>query len=118
MAVDPDVRLRAQGNPIAGIVQDEAYFRREVEPHLDNAAISYVGPVDVAGKNALFARAAAVLHLNTIPERFGLVLAEANAAGVPEIDAFADVAAVPEPAAFTAIASAIVLFAWQTRRRR
>jgi glycosyltransferase involved in cell wall biosynthesis len=26
-----------------------------------------------------------LLHLNTIPERFGLVLAEANAAGVPVI---------------------------------
>lgn len=70
---------------IAGIVQDEAYFRREVEPHVDDTAVSYIGPVDVAGKNALFARAAAVLHLNTIPERFGLVLAEANAAGVPVI---------------------------------
>jgi glycosyltransferase involved in cell wall biosynthesis len=33
----------------------------------------------------LFARAFALLHLNTIPERFGLVLAEANAAGVPVI---------------------------------
>jgi glycosyltransferase involved in cell wall biosynthesis len=33
----------------------------------------------------LFARAKALLHLNTIPERFGLVLAEANAAGVPVI---------------------------------
>jgi glycosyltransferase involved in cell wall biosynthesis len=33
----------------------------------------------------LFARACALLHLNTIPERFGLVLAEANAAGVPVI---------------------------------
>jgi len=70
---------------IAGIVQDEAYFRREVEPHLDDRSIWYVGPVDVAGKNKLFAQAAAVLHLNTIPERFGLVLAEANAAGVPVI---------------------------------
>ncbi len=38
-----------------------------------------------AGKNELFARARALLHLNTIPERFGLVLAEANAAGVPVI---------------------------------
>ena len=28
---------------------------------------------------------ARLLHLNTIPERFGLVLAEANAAGVPVI---------------------------------
>ena len=33
----------------------------------------------------LFAQAFALLHLNTIPERFGLVLAEANAAGVPVI---------------------------------
>ena len=41
--------------------------------------------MDVAGKNALFAQARALLHLNTIPERFGLVLAEANAAGVPVI---------------------------------
>ena len=39
----------------------------------------------VAGKNALFACARALLHLNTIPERFGLLLAEANAAGVPVI---------------------------------
>jgi glycosyltransferase involved in cell wall biosynthesis len=39
----------------------------------------------VRGKNELFARARALLHLNTIPERFGLVLVEANAAGVPVI---------------------------------
>jgi glycosyltransferase involved in cell wall biosynthesis len=39
----------------------------------------------VPGKNELFARARALLHLNTIPERFGLVLVEANAAGVPVI---------------------------------
>jgi glycosyltransferase involved in cell wall biosynthesis len=70
---------------IAGIVQDEAYFQREVQPHLDDERVCYIGPVDVAGKNELFARADALLHLNTIPERFGLVLAEANAAGVPVI---------------------------------
>src|SRR5580658_3492996 len=74
------------GSPllIAGIIQDEAYFREQVKPHL-NGQIRYVGPVDVEGKNELFARARALLHLNTIPERFGLVLAEANAAGVPVI---------------------------------
>jgi glycosyltransferase involved in cell wall biosynthesis len=69
---------------IAGIVQDRTYFREQVEPHL-NEKIRYIGPVDAPGKNALFARARALLHLNTIPERFGLVLAEANAAGVPVI---------------------------------
>ena len=77
---------RLSGLPllIAGIVQDQKYFREKVQPQLDDE-IRYVGPVDVAGKNELFARARALLHLNTLPERFGLVLAEANAAGVPVI---------------------------------
>ena len=70
---------------IAGIIQDETYFREQVEPHIDGKLIQFLGPVDVEGKNQLFARAKALLHLNTIPERFGLVLAEANAAGVPVI---------------------------------
>jgi glycosyltransferase involved in cell wall biosynthesis len=70
---------------IAGIIQDKTYFEEQVEPHLDDRQIRYIGPVDVPGKNKLFASARALLHLNTIPERFGLVLAEANAAGVPVI---------------------------------
>ncbi|MGH7099507.1 MAG: glycosyltransferase family 4 protein [Stellaceae bacterium] len=69
---------------IAGIIQDQTYFREQVEPLLSQT-IRYIGPVDVPGKNELFANARALLHLNTIPERFGLVLAEANAAGVPVI---------------------------------
>jgi glycosyltransferase involved in cell wall biosynthesis len=77
---------RRSGLPllIAGIFQDQTYFREQVQPLLDQK-IRYIGPVDVPGKNELFARALALLHLNTIPERFGLVLAEANAAGVPVI---------------------------------
>ncbi len=70
---------------IAGIIQDETYFRTRIEPHLNEDNIRYVGPVGIAEKNALFAQACGLLHLNTIPERFGLVLAEANAAGVPVI---------------------------------
>jgi glycosyltransferase involved in cell wall biosynthesis len=78
---------RLSGLPllIAGIIQDERYFREQIQPHLDDRQIRYIGPVDVPGKNELFAQAHALLHLNTIPERFGLVLAEANAAGVPVI---------------------------------
>jgi glycosyltransferase involved in cell wall biosynthesis len=78
---------RLSGLPllIAGIIQDKEYFKKQVEPYLDDREIRYIGPVDVAGKNELFSRARALLHLNTIPERFGLVLAEANAAGVPVI---------------------------------
>ena len=77
---------RLSGLPllIAGIIQDRTYFREQVEPYLDGT-IRYIGPVDVAGKNELFRGARALLHLNTIPERFGLVLVEANAAGVPVI---------------------------------
>jgi glycosyltransferase involved in cell wall biosynthesis len=77
---------RASGMPlvIAGIIQDAAYFRERVEPHL-NSRIRYIGALDAQGKNQLFSQARALLHLNTIPERFGLVLAEANAAGVPVI---------------------------------
>ena len=78
-------RLSGRRLIIAGIIQDRQYFEERVQPHLDGTAIRFVGPVDVAGKNELFARAYALLHLNTIPERFGLVLAEANAAGVPVI---------------------------------
>jgi glycosyltransferase involved in cell wall biosynthesis len=78
-------RLSGMRLIIAGIIQDEAYFREQVQPHLDDQNILYIGPVDVKGKNELFARARALLHLNTIPERFGLVLVEANAAGVPVI---------------------------------
>lgn len=69
---------------IAGIIQNEEYFSREIFPHLDSQ-IQFIGAVDVAGKNELFAEAYALLHLNTIPERFGLVLVEANAAGVPVV---------------------------------
>ncbi len=77
-------RLSSMPLVIAGIIQDKEYFRKQVEPYLDDR-IRYVGALDVAGKNDLFARARALLHLNTIPERFGLVLVEANAAGVPVI---------------------------------
>ena len=77
---------RLSGLPllIAGIIQDQTYFREQVQPHLDQK-IRYIGPMDVPGKNELFLRARALLHLNTIPERFGLVLVEANAAGMPVI---------------------------------
>ncbi len=77
---------RATGMPllIAGIVQDDRYFREQIKPNLDDT-VRYIGLVDVAGKRELFGRARALLHLNTIPERFGLVLVEANAAGVPVI---------------------------------
>ena len=70
---------------IAGIIQDQDYFDNLLKPHIDNSTIHYIGPVDPIARDALFKDALAVLHLNTIPERFGLVMAEAMAAGLPVI---------------------------------
>src|SRR5271156_2983639 len=41
-------RLRGLPLLIAGIIQDQAYFREQVEPHFDGT-IRYLGPVDVPG---------------------------------------------------------------------
>jgi len=70
---------------IAGFVQDRRYFEEEIVPHVDGKNIEYVGTVSNKGRDDLLKKAYAVLHLNTIPERFGLVMAESMAAGVPVI---------------------------------
>lgn len=69
---------------VAGIVQDQTYFD-ECAKHFDGKLIKYIGPVNPPQRDALLAEALAVLHLNTIPERFGLVMAESMAAGVPVV---------------------------------
>src|ERR1700689_139378 len=43
-------RLSGMRLIIAGIIQDQAYFREQVQPHLANQNILYIGPVDVKGK--------------------------------------------------------------------
>ena len=70
---------------IAGIIQDQGYFDNLVKPHINNSSIQYIGPVNPVQRDALLKEASAVIHLNLIPERFGLVMAESMAAGVPII---------------------------------
>ena len=70
---------------IAGMIQDQDYFDNLVKPYVNDTSIQYIGPVNPVQRDALFKETYTVLHLNTIPERFGLVLAEAMAAGVPVI---------------------------------
>lgn len=70
---------------IAGIIQDKNYFDSQIKPHVDDSSVRYVGPVGPSQRDKLFGQACGLLHLNTIPERFGLVMAEAMAAGVPVI---------------------------------
>jgi len=70
---------------IAGIIQDQEYFDNLIRPHINNSSIRFIGPVNPIQRDELLKEAYAVLHLNIIPERFGLVMAEAMAAGVPVI---------------------------------
>jgi glycosyltransferase involved in cell wall biosynthesis len=70
---------------IAGIVQDEGYFRKLVEPHLATPDVSYVGPVGPAERDALLGGALALLHLIGFAEPFGLSVVEALATGTPVI---------------------------------
>ena len=70
---------------IAGIIQEQGYFDNFIKPHINNSSIQYIGPVNPVQRDALLKESYAVIHLNLIPERFGLVMAESNAAGVPVI---------------------------------
>ena len=72
---------------IAGIVQDEAYFRDEVEPHLGKDGIDYLGPVGPAERDALLGGALALVHLIAFPEPFGLSVIESLATGTPVVAA-------------------------------
>lgn len=70
---------------IAGIIQDDNYFRTAVEPHLDGAGVTYVGPVGSAQRDELLGGARALLHLIGFAEPFGLAVVEALATGTPVI---------------------------------
>ncbi len=70
---------------IAGIVQDERYFRDAVEPLVDGAAVRYVGPVGPAERDRLLGGARALLHLIAFSEPFGLSVVEALATGTPVV---------------------------------
>lgn len=70
---------------IAGIIQDQGYFDREVAPHLDNAQIRYVGSVGPEDRDHILGGAIALLHLINFAEPFGLSMIEAMACGVPVI---------------------------------
>ena len=70
---------------IAGIVQDQAYFDRAVAPHIDGAAVTYLGPVGPDERGALLGGAEALLHLISFDEPFGYSVVESMACGTPVI---------------------------------
>lgn len=70
---------------ICGIVQDAAYFREHVEPHIDGRNVRYLGSVGPAQRAEVLGAAAALLHPIAFPEPFGLSVVEAMACGTPVI---------------------------------
>jgi glycosyltransferase involved in cell wall biosynthesis len=70
---------------IAGIVQDEAYFERSVEPHVDGERVRYIGPVGPEMRPELLGGARALMHLINFDEPFGFSVVEAMACGTPVI---------------------------------
>ncbi|MCP4900609.1 MAG: glycosyltransferase [bacterium] len=70
---------------IAGIVQDEAYFQEQVEPHIDGTAVKYLGSVGPEKRQEVLGGALALLHLIHFDEPFGLSVVESMACGTPVI---------------------------------
>jgi len=69
---------------IAGIVQDENYFREKVEPYL-NEDIVFLGSAGPEQRDDLLGGAYALLHPISFDEPFGLSVAEAMLCGTPVI---------------------------------
>lgn len=69
---------------IAGIIQDEQYFKQKIEPCLgvDITFYGHAGPED---RNKLLGKASALLHPIKFEEPFGLSVAEAMLCGTPVI---------------------------------
>lgn len=70
---------------IAGIIQDAEYFHREVEPHLDDSKVRYVGSVGPERRLEVLGGARALLHWVSFEEPFGFSVVEAMACGTPVI---------------------------------
>ena len=72
---------------LAGVIQpgQQAFFDREVAPHIDGDRVRFVGEIGGSLKRSLFAGARALLMPIRWEEPFGMVMVEALACGTPVI---------------------------------
>jgi glycosyltransferase involved in cell wall biosynthesis len=70
---------------IAGIVQDEAYLKEQIEPCIDGSKVEYIGSVGPEKRQEVMGGALALLHLIHFDEPFGLSVIESMACGTPVI---------------------------------
>ncbi|MHC8948910.1 glycosyltransferase family 4 protein [Sphingobacterium hungaricum] len=70
---------------LAGIIQDENYYKQTVEPYLKEGEIDYIGSVGQDKRNELLANASCLLHPIHFSEPFGLSVVEAMACGTPVV---------------------------------
>jgi glycosyltransferase involved in cell wall biosynthesis len=69
---------------IAGIIQDENYYREKIEPFLSEN-ITYIGHAGPDKRKQLLGNACALLHPISFNEPFGMSVAEAMLCGTPVI---------------------------------
>lgn len=70
---------------IAGLIQDQAYFKEKVAPEIDGEQIVYVGNVGPIERNRLLGEAEGMLHPISFAEPFGLSVVESFFCGTPVI---------------------------------
>lgn len=70
---------------IAGIVQDELYYKKYVEPYIDNESVVYIGSAGPKERDKLLREAYVLLHPINFAEPFGLSVIESMACGTPVI---------------------------------